>query len=185
MFPYTHHLSAFSSSDPFAPGAPLALKQLLSIVERLTYAATCELFLPPAEITLRHFAYAPARSETDPDTEPTSPLRDPISTFPLDGRSRAEIAGAILTRQLATLESIGHKDGAYEAMRHVLDNLLSVYDASWAPVRRARALITALGMSWHDGPHSGANASTRVDVDRLGHEALALLAREVRVVLCA
>ena len=42
--------------------------------------------------------------------------------------------------QLATLESIGLKDGAHKAMGHVLEDLLSVYDASWAPIQRAQVL---------------------------------------------
>jgi separase len=103
-----------------------------------------------------------------------------ISTFPSDDRSKAEIAGAILTRQLSTLESIGHKDGAREAMEHVLEDLLSVYDTSWAPVQRARVLVTALGVSWRDGRSEGdGDASARFDVERVGQEALELLAREV------
>lgn len=97
----------------------------------------------------------------------------------MDGQSRTEIAGAILTRQLATLESIGHKDGAREAMERILEDLLSVYDASSAPVQRARVLVTALSVSWRDGPRDGPDASTQLDVDRMGQEALALLAREV------
>ena len=165
-FPYTHHLSTFSSADPFAPGAPLALKQLSSIIERLTYAATCELFLPPAQISLRELERA-----FGADTN-----AGPISTFPSDGRSKREreIAGALMMRQLATLESIGHKDGARGAMRRILDDLLSVYDASWAPVRRARVLIMTLGVAWRDP-----DGSTELDVDGIGQEALALLAREV------
>ena len=154
-----HHLSAFCSADPFGPDAPLPLKQLLSIIERLTYAATCELFLPPAQITLRHLS-----SE---DANAGQPLG--ISTFPSDSRSRAEIAGVILSRQLITLESIGHKDGAREAIRRILEDLLAVYDVGWAPVRRARVLVTALGVSWRDAEAPG------LDVDRMGVEALELL----------
>ncbi|KAF8556865.1 hypothetical protein OG21DRAFT_1495257 [Imleria badia] len=176
-FPYTHHLCSFSSAEPFAPNAPLALNQLSSIIERLTYTASCELFLPPAQITLRHVFHASVRSETDSDADPTSPL-DPISTFPSDGRSKAEIAGAILTRQLTTLESIGHKDGAREARERVLEDLLSVYDANWAPVQRARMLVTALSVAWRDG-QSEAEASAGLDVDRVGREALELLVREI------
>ena len=131
--------------------------------------------LPPAQITLRHIS---ARSEPDFNTPP-----DPISTSPPNDRSKAEIAGAILTRQLTTLESIGHKDGTREAMEHVLEDLLSVYDASWAPVQRARVLVTALGVSWRDGRSEGdGGASARFDVERVGQEALELLGREVGIV---
>lgn len=98
----------------------------------------------------------------------------------MDGRSKAEIIGAILARQLTTLESIGHKDGAREARRRVLEDLLSVYDASWALVQRARVLVTALGVAWRDG-QSEVDASARFGVDQMGQEVLELLAREVGV----
>ncbi|KAH0826731.1 cysteine peptidase C50 [Lanmaoa asiatica] len=177
-FPYTHHLSSFSSAEPFAPSAPLPLRQLSSIVERLTYTATCELFLPPAQITLRHISHTSGCPETDTDANqpPTSEL---MSTFPSDSRSKAGIAGAILTRQLATLESIGHKDGAREAIGRILADLLLVYGASQAPIQRARVLVTALSVSWRDGRSEDPDASTQFDVDHMGQEALELLAREV------
>ena len=53
-----------------------------------------------------------------------------------------------------------------------------MYDASWAPVQRARVLVTALGVSWRDGRSEG-DASTRFDVEHVGQEALELLARGV------
>ncbi|KAI9568353.1 hypothetical protein HD554DRAFT_2172437 [Boletus coccyginus] len=59
------------------------------------------------------------------------------------------------------------------AMGCILEVLLSVYDANWAPIQRARVLVTALGVSWCDG-RSGVDA----DVDQVGREALELLARE-------
>lgn len=176
-FPYTHHLSSFSSLEPFAPTAPLALKQLSSIIERLTYTAMCELFLPPAQIALRHISHDSAHTETNSNADPASPS-GPISTFPSNDRTKAEIAGALLTRQLTTLENVGHKDGAREARKHVLEELLVVYDASWAPVQRVRVLVTALGVAWRDG-QSEADVSTWLEVDLIGREALESLAQQV------
>ena len=86
-FRYTHHHSSLSSAELFAPSAPLPLKQLSSIVERLTYTATTELLLPPAQITMRHISHASARSEPESNTP-----SNPISTFPSDNRFNTEIA---------------------------------------------------------------------------------------------
>ncbi|KAF8139773.1 peptidase family C50-domain-containing protein [Boletus edulis] len=172
-FPYTHHLSSLSSLEPFAPSAPLTLKQLSSIVERLTYTATCELFLSPARVALSHISHAFSPESTAEST--STPV--PISTFPSDPRSAAEIVGALLTHQLTMLEGIGHKDGVRGVRRHLLEELLSVYNPSWAPIQRARVLVTALGVAWRDGQGEG-NASTRFDVDRMGQEALELLGQE-------
>jgi len=84
-------------------------------------------------------------------------------------------------RQLATLESIGHKDGAHEAMKHVLEDSLSVYNTSWAPIQCAQVLVTALSVSWRDG-RSERDASTVFNVDQMGREVLELLARKVGAV---
>ncbi|KAF8446447.1 peptidase family C50-domain-containing protein [Boletus edulis BED1] len=154
-FPYTHHRSSFSSLEPFAPSAPLTLKQLSSIVERLTYTATCELFLSPARVALSHISHAFSRSESTAESTST-PGRSP--TFPSDPRSAAEIVGALLTHQLTM-------------------SLTSVYNPSWAPIQRARVLVTALGVAWRDGQGEG-DASTRFNVDRMGQEALKLLGQE-------
>jgi len=96
-------------------------------------------------------------------------------------RSRAEIAGTLQMRQLATLESIGHKDGAREAMKRVLEDSLSVYNTSWALIQRARVLVTAFSMSWHNG-RSERDASTVFNVDQMGREVLELLACKVGAV---
>jgi len=102
------------------------------------------------------------------------PPLDPISMSTLDNQSRADISGVLLTHQLATLESIGHKHGAREAMGRILKDLLSVYDTNWAPIRRAWVLVIVLGVLWRDGRSEG-----DADVDQVGREALELLASEV------
>ncbi|KAF9233396.1 peptidase family C50-domain-containing protein [Melanogaster broomeanus] len=159
-FPYTHYSSVISSDDPFASAAPLPLKQLSSIIERLTYTGTCELLLSSARVTLRHVFQT--------------------LTLPIDTRSRAEITGAVLSHQLTALESLTHKKPAREVVWHVLQDLLEIYDASWAPVRRVRVLVTALSISWKDGYASGGE-QTWLDAERMGKEALELLARDVCV----
>lgn len=65
-----------------------------------------------------------------------------------------------------------------DARARILEDLLSVYDACWAPFQRARVLITALSVVWRDG-ESEADASARFDVDRMGQEALELLTQKV------
>ncbi|KAG9309980.1 peptidase family C50-domain-containing protein [Chiua virens] len=167
-FPYTHYPANFFSVNPFASNAPPPLTQLSAILDRLTYTATCELFLPPGQISLRHLSNSPFASDrsSTPDA------------FPSDGLSKAEVAGAILTRQLATLEGIGHKDGASEAIAQIMEDLLSVYDAREAPIQRARVLVTAFSVSWRDRRSDGSDASTQFNVDHVSREALDLLSHK-------
>jgi separase len=177
-FPYTHY--PIPSVDLFAPASPLPLKQLASIVERLTYTGTCELFLPPGQVTLRHVFQTPdesSNSDTNSDKALTFQL---TTTMPTDTRLQAEITASILSRQLNTLEGITHKEGVREALWAILQDLLAIYDASWAPVQRAGVVVTSLSVSWRDGGTSG-DEQIGLDAERMGREALELLAREVGV----
>ncbi|KAF8842467.1 hypothetical protein BDN67DRAFT_965802 [Paxillus ammoniavirescens] len=174
-FPYTHY--PIPSVDLFASASPLPLKQLASIIERLTYTGTCELFLPPGQVTLRHVFQTPdesSNSDTNSDKALTFQL---TTTMPIDTRSQAEITASILSRQLNTLEGITHKEGVREALWAILQDLLAIYDASWAAVQRAGVVVTALSVTWRDGGTSG-DEQTGLDAERMGREALELLARE-------
>ncbi|KAF9225675.1 hypothetical protein BS17DRAFT_749997 [Gyrodon lividus] len=176
-FPYTHYPSNIPSADPFASAAPLPLKQLASIIERLTFTGTCGLFLPPAQVTLRHVFQAPDELSNGDTNSDKATTPQPMSTLPTNTRSKAEITGAILSHQLNTLEGLTHKEGVCEALWFILQDLLEIYHASWAPVQRAGMLVTALSVSWRDrGVFVG--EETRLDAERMGKEALELLARE-------
>ncbi|KIK92250.1 hypothetical protein PAXRUDRAFT_830139 [Paxillus rubicundulus Ve08.2h10] len=176
-FPYTHYPTGIPSVDLFASASPLPLKQLASIIERLTYTGTCELFLPPSQVTLRHIFQTPNESsDIDTNTDKASTVQL-TATMPVDTRSQAEITASILSRQLNTLEGITHKEGVYEALWAILQDLLAIYDASWTPVQRAGVVMTALSVSWRNGSSSG-DGQTGLDAERMGREALELLERE-------
>ncbi|KAI6127502.1 peptidase family C50-domain-containing protein [Pisolithus croceorrhizus] len=172
-FPYALFPSIVAS-DPFEGDNGL-LKQLASVVERLTYIASCELFLPSEQVSLRHVLEASnARYiRIIIDGEPTCTLDDV--------QSRAAITGTLLERQLKTLESVVHKDGARTTMLYILRDLLAVYDAQWAPARRAGAILCGLNLLWRDrasATEDSGNGSYRLDAEAMGREVLALVERE-------
>ncbi|KAI5983296.1 peptidase family C50-domain-containing protein [Pisolithus albus] len=172
-FPYALFPSIVAP-DPFEGDNGL-LKQLASVVERLTYIASCELFLPPEQTSLRHVI-------EDSNTRCIPIIIDGEPSFPLDDvQSKAAIAGALLERQLKTLEGVVHKDGARTTMFCVLQDLLAVYDAQWTPARRAGAILCGLNVLWRNrasATEGGGNGSYQLDVETMGREVLALVERE-------
>ncbi|KAI6116384.1 peptidase family C50-domain-containing protein [Pisolithus sp. B1] len=162
------------SKHPFEGDNGL-LKQLASVVERLTYIASCELFLPPEQISLRHVL-------EDSNVRYIRIIVDGEPPCTLDDvQSRAAIAGTLLESQLKTLERVVHKDGARTTMLYILRDLLAVYDAQWTPVRRAGAILCGLNMLWRDrasATEDSGNRSYRLDVEAMGREVLALVERE-------
>ncbi|KIJ59919.1 hypothetical protein HYDPIDRAFT_32659 [Hydnomerulius pinastri MD-312] len=173
-FPYTHYAPVFSSVDAFGSTATPPLKQLTSTIERLTYTGTCELLLAPAQISLRHVLEVSGPSSAIQPHPDNALTVLPITTLPTDAQSQADITGAILARQLNILEGLAHKEGVREAMGHILQDLLDIYDGSVAPVKRAGVLVTALGVSWRDG----GGEDPQWDAEIIGKEALVLLALE-------
>ncbi|KAI6117301.1 peptidase family C50-domain-containing protein [Pisolithus croceorrhizus] len=172
-FPYALFPSIVAS-DPFEGDNGL-LKQLASVVERLTYIASCELFLPPEQISLRHVLEDSnvRYIRIIVDSEPPCTLDDV--------QSRAAITGTLLESQLKTLERVVHKDGARTTMLYILRDLLAVHDAQWTPVRRARAILCGLNMLWRDrasATEDSGNRSYQLDVEAMGREVLALVERE-------
>ena len=131
------------------------------MIERLTYTATCELFLSPAEISLRHV------------------FDEGVPYFLGDAQSKSAITGALLTHQLTVLESIVHKEGVPEAIFHVLQDLLAVYDPKKAAVQRAGAILIGLSMLWRDRGTTTEGDGTWGDAESMGKEVLELLERDV------
>ncbi|KAH7890369.1 peptidase family C50-domain-containing protein [Phlebopus sp. FC_14] len=168
IFPYIHFTSIICPRDPFVAGPHLPLQQLVSIIERLTYIGTCELFLPPAEISLRHVLRA--------RTSPAIPLS--ARSLPVESEMIASITGAVLGRQLATLENLIHKEGVRETMGQILCDLLSIYEPNWAPLKRAGVLVSALGILWRDSKIVVQMLGTEENqsaADKIGAEILELL----------
>ncbi|KAI5995866.1 hypothetical protein EDD15DRAFT_2365317 [Pisolithus albus] len=172
-FPYALFPSIVAP-DPFEGDNGL-LKQLASVVERLTYIASCELFLPPEQTSLRHVI-------EDSSTRCIPIIIDGEPSFALDDvQWKAVITGALLERQLKTLEGVVHKDGARTTMFCVLQDLIAVYDAQWTPARRAGAILCGLNVLWRNRTsvtEDSGNGSYRLDVETMGREVLAMVERE-------
>ncbi|KAI6000295.1 peptidase family C50-domain-containing protein [Pisolithus orientalis] len=177
MFPYTLFPS-IAAPDPFKDDDGL-LKQLASVIERLTYIASCELFLPPEQVSLRHVL-------EDSSTRCLNINIDGDPPFSLDDSlSKGAITGVLLERQLKTLESVVHKDGVRTTMLSILRDLLAVYNAKWAPARRAGALLCGLDVLWRDrrsAAEDNERGSYQLDVEDMGREVLTLVERELHPV---
>ncbi|KAG2136721.1 peptidase family C50-domain-containing protein [Suillus clintonianus] len=152
-FPYgssgLEHL-ARSTTPSHAFSANPSSKQLGGIVDRLTYAATCELFLPPTEVSLLTVLKSGAISD--------------------------EVLGLLLERQISTLEPCIRKDGVEIIVRGLLQDALSVYKAAVLPLPRVRILLKCMEFLWRDGNANG--GETRWTAEHLGEEILHLLAVE-------
>lgn len=124
------------------------LRQLATIIDRAAYLGTCELLLTPSEIS----------------------LKGPLEALALC----SETMGAILERQVESLEGNLWKEGVREVVKALLLDALSVYSAAIMPIRRARVLIRCLEFGYKAGDQvAGRHA------DDFGEEAQDLLGREV------
>lgn len=126
--------------------SPTSLKQLGVIIDRVTYIGTCELFFQPPDVSLKNRLQACALNIT--------------------------VVGAILERQIESLEGSLWKEGARDAVRALLADALGIYVGKDWPVRRGRVLVRCLEFGYKDeggGRHS----------DDVGEEALELLGRDV------
>ncbi|KAF7984668.1 hypothetical protein HWV62_12932 [Athelia sp. TMB] len=119
-------------------------KQLGTIIDRLTYIGACELLLPPAEISLRAHLFSHSSS----------------------------VVGAILERQVESLETSLWKEGVGAVVFGLLQDLMSVYLAHEMPMRRARVLLRQLEVCYKAGLDGHRHA------DDIGDEIMELLGRE-------
>ncbi|KZT24871.1 hypothetical protein NEOLEDRAFT_1134566 [Neolentinus lepideus HHB14362 ss-1] len=118
-------------------------KQLGIIVDRVTYMATCELFRQPADISLKRVLSS----------------------------NNGDIVGAILERQIASLDASRWKEGVVGVVETILADALAVYEPQTRPIRRARVLLQCLEASYYG------NDVTR-HPHEIGDEVAALLSRE-------
>ena len=136
-FPFHRHAHTEGadrrSGIQLAWGSP-SLKRVGDIIDRLTYAGLCDLFLDPTEVSLR------------------SALEDMfVGDLRLDPAiSRRTIAGAVLERQVDSLINSVWKPRVRAAMIVFLQDLLTLYDATEMPLRRARVLLKQLELIYHD-----------------------------------
>ncbi|GJE92064.1 cysteine peptidase C50 [Phanerochaete sordida] len=146
------NVSALFESSP-------SLKQVAQIIDRLTYTGICDLWLEPQAVSLKSHL---------------------IDCFVPEGLSlghtatRKVIIGAILERQVESLDSCRWKPAGRKAIRFLLEQALRIYDAKEMPIRRARVILKQL-----EHLHSCSTPDTPAapDPEALGNEADALLSR--------
>ena len=120
--------------------ASASLKQLGTIIDRLTHIGCCELLLEPGRVSLK------ATMETRPPA----------------------IAGIIIERQLNSLNGMVQKEGVRRLGVQLLLDAKSVYREDTMPIRRARVLVRSLDLVYHtqeveiDGPEEVANEAERL-----------------------
>lgn len=85
------------------------------------------------------------------------------------------VTGALLERQIDSLETSRWKEGVQSIVAYLLTDALKVYGPNM-PVRRARVLLKCMDFMYHAGPEVMARVSTPED---MGNEVEKLLQREV------
>lgn len=154
-FPYGLHgvaqLAATTLPSALFDSAPL--KHLATLVDRVTYMAACELFRAPASVPLA--------------TWPNFPCSD----------AGALVVGALMERQLASLEECRWKQGVRAVVDAILDAAAGLYEQQGCAVRRARVLVRMLEMGYYCEEGDGRYEAMK----RLGEEVEALLTIEVRL----
>jgi separase len=107
-----------------------SLKQLGTIIDKLTYLGSCELLLEPSRVSLKitAAAYPPA------------------------------ITGILLERQLDSLNGTIRKEDVQELCMQLLADAKNVYREDEMPIRKARILVRALDLMYHTGSHGPENS---------------------------
>jgi len=121
-------------------------RPLSGLIDRVTCIAAYELLKSPGEIS----------------------LKEPMERLDLNPQLSRAIIGAILERQLDALGRNLWKDSARSLARHLLDQLLSLYEDAW-PIRKMRVLVRRLEFSYFSvvvGPEWD-TTKTLAEVDRL------------------
>jgi hypothetical protein len=126
----------------FGPLSSSAVKQLVGLVDRVSYLGACELLLPPEDVSL----LSAINSASSKDGSHSA---NPISLDPA-------VTGALLERQLDSLEPSRWKEGIRGVFIQLLKDCLQIYsdstpsDAESMPIRRARVLVRCMEFAYHD-----------------------------------
>ena len=154
------------------------MKQLVSLVDRVSYIGSCELLLPTEEVSLKSAVNCAATPESSHGANPT--IVDP------------RIVGALLERQLDSLEPSRWKEGVQSVFVQLLRDALDVYrvvedGSNGMPVRRARVLVRCMEFVYRDPSHGhgqdGWSAFGFENVDEIGGEIERLVMMPVRFFL--
>ncbi|KDR77139.1 hypothetical protein GALMADRAFT_66375 [Galerina marginata CBS 339.88] len=145
----------------FGPSASSAVKQLVTLVDRVSYLGACELLLPPEDVSLLSDVKSPSQNR---DYGINIGILDPC------------IAGALLERQLDSLEPSQWKGGVRGIFIKLLKDTLRVYadnddaPSTSMPIRRARTLIRCMEFVYRDQEQDSCSALGFVNVDEIGAE---------------
>ena len=120
-------------------------KHLASIIDRVTHLSACELLMEPAKVSL-------------------------VSL----GVTEDAVVGALLERQIGSLETSRWQEGVPAVVEHLLKDALQMYGAR-RPVRRSRTLLKCLEFMYQAGPDQMSNLGRPED---LGQEIVELLQRQ-------
>ncbi|KAH9930403.1 peptidase family C50-domain-containing protein [Epithele typhae] len=154
-FPFANHdLVALARKTPIVRlfDSP-ALKQLGVLIDRVTYVAACELLLPPTAVSALSWF-------SDAKTSPECNC----------------VYGALIERQIASLEESKWKPGVRDVLRQLVDDALLVYDVEDRPVRHVRLVLKRLELACQ--PDAGLEASPDERSTELAKDAEQLLARQ-------
>lgn len=139
------------------------LQQLGKILDRVTYMGVCELFLEPDVISAKGW-YPTTLSIDSSDT--TSSLRKGF-------------IGALLERQVASLEGSRWKKGVDRIVQQLLRHALAIYEAGLFPVRRARVFLQLLEVSYYATDDRDGGRLIGMSTEDVGKQVRALLSCEV------
>lgn len=153
-----------SVANLFSSSASTAIKQLASIIERVTYLGACELLLDSKEVSMKNVL---SSHSCFFDSSASS-----VKTI-----SEARILAALIEAQLDCLESHRWKDGMNTLFRKLLNDAMGLYQAEGEhamPIRRARILVRLMEAGYRDG----INLQSQM-IAELAREVEELLSREV------
>ena len=136
------------------------LQQLGKLLDRVTYMGACDLFLEPDAISARSWYTAAENTGAD------------------DVRMKAFV-GALLERQVASLEGSRWKKGVDRVVQHLLRHALVLYEAATFPIRRARIFLQLLEGAYYATDERDGGKILGMPVEDVGAQVRALLNCEV------
>ena len=149
------------------------MKQLVSLVDRISYIGACELFLPMEDVSLK----SAVNCATTPET--SHGANSPIV--------HSRIVGALLERQLDSLEPSRWKESVRGVFVRLLRDALDVYrvedvvdSSNRMPVRRARVLVRCMEFVYRDHGQDEWSRFGFANVDEIGCEIERLVMMSVR-----
>ncbi|KAI9438648.1 peptidase family C50-domain-containing protein [Lactarius indigo] len=115
-----------------------SLKQAAVIVDRVTYMGACELLRMPTQVSLKQLINSISIEDvTDLD------------------EGRRCVVGAILERQVESLNGILWKPDVQNVVIGLLSDCISTYDSVNRPIRRAAVMLKILGLTYYKGVTDG------------------------------